>query len=367
MNKIKESTNFEKPSPLFKDEISIVFATDDNYAPCLGGGGIQSLIENASENNNYVIYILDGGISPVNKTRMLSLEIKNVKIKFIDMSLYTKNINIKNFYISGYFSFASYFRLFIPEIFSNFDKILYLDSDGILLDDPAKLYNTDLEGNFIGATQDIGLLSINVPYENMYKYIKNTLKLKNPCKYFQSGVLLMDIKKLLEFNFFDRCIQKIKEIKKPKYLDQCILNSVCYGSVKFLDPSWNVENHCFSFDKQLSNLKNDLAGQFQEAKKHPKFLHYTSGLKPWNTPSVMNGELYFNYARKTPFYEELIYRYSKIDTKKEFAKIYNNFFERLFSYKIIITPRRGFRLLTILGIKITLPYNIRETNTLDCD
>ncbi len=42
------------------------------------------------------------------------------------------------FYIRGHFSKETYYRLVLPELLPNYDKVLYLDSEMIAMDDVAK-------------------------------------------------------------------------------------------------------------------------------------------------------------------------------------------------------------------------------------
>ena len=70
--------------PHFNNEVSCVFASDDNFAPYLGTA-IKSLIENSTKENNYGIYILEEGLSEKHKTALLEFEKENTKIFFINM------------------------------------------------------------------------------------------------------------------------------------------------------------------------------------------------------------------------------------------------------------------------------------------
>ena len=56
---------------------------------------------------------------------------------------YIRNVDKIKFFIHRHFSVEAYYRIFIPRIFKNFNKILYLDTDIIILDDIANLYNSN--------------------------------------------------------------------------------------------------------------------------------------------------------------------------------------------------------------------------------
>ena len=139
-------------------EINICLASDDNYAK-FTGVHIKSVAEMASTGNLYNVYILDGGITEINKTKLLKLETELCKIHFVDMKAMVKELNLESLHVSGHISLATYYRLFLPNIFTNIDKILYVDCDTVFMKDPAEIYSSDLENYLLGAVRDIGLLN----------------------------------------------------------------------------------------------------------------------------------------------------------------------------------------------------------------
>ena len=113
--------------------VPIFFAVDDGYCPFLAVA-IQSLIENSSEENTYLIKILNTGIGEKNKAEIEKYQRKNVEIEFVDLGSYIESIKDK-LYTRDYYSKTTYFRLFLPNLYPQFDKVLYLDSDIVILDD----------------------------------------------------------------------------------------------------------------------------------------------------------------------------------------------------------------------------------------
>lgn len=170
--------------------IPVFFSTDDNYVPYLVVA-LQSLVENSKNKYNYEINILNTGINNENKKALKDFEKSNIHIKFVDVSMKIKSIYKKLVaQLRDYYSPSIYYRLFIPTLFPKYKKALYLDCDIVILDDIAKLYNTDLKGNMIGATVD-QVVSVN---EDFKYYTDNALGVENT-KYFNSGVILMDLDK----------------------------------------------------------------------------------------------------------------------------------------------------------------------------
>ena len=167
---------------------------------------LKSLIENSNKNNYYEICIFETEILERNKEKLLSMTTDNINIKFINVTKYIRNVDKIKFFIHRHFSVEAYYRIFIPRIFKNFNKILYLDTDIIILDDIANLYNSNTNNKMLSAVLDIEI--IRAVYNKSFakhkitftNYLTNDIKLKNIYNYFQSGVLLFDIKKCINFN-----------------------------------------------------------------------------------------------------------------------------------------------------------------------
>lgn len=300
-----------------KNKIPVVFASDDNYLPYLAVT-IKSLIEHISSENFYELFILENKISEYNKKNIQSLsKIDNVKIEFINVADYLNNLKSETFFTSGYINISSYFRCFIIDIFKDYDKVIYLDSDIIILEDIANLYNITIpENKALGVIRDIGVVSMlnNKSRVDLYKfenYFKNTLNLLNPVDYFQAGVLLMNLKELRRIDLVDLCLKKTKEIKTPLYYDQCILNSIFCNQVDFLPMKWNLLPYLL-YDDDNMHLSDDIKNIYYEIiEKKEGIIHYATYEKPWRCPNLPLAQTWWKYARLTPFYEEIIYRNAK--------------------------------------------------------
>ena len=231
--------------PKFKNSIKICFSSDNNYVKYLAVT-INSIIMNSNKNYYYEIYILDNNIDNENKSRILAMSTNNIFICFININNYIINIDKNIFYIWGHFSISAYYRFFIPRIFYNFDRLLYLDCDLVVLDDLVDLYfSKKLDEKLMLVVHDsIVYLNNQIKeYNSEYwnDYLLNKLKLKNIDNYFQSGVLLFNIKKCFDFNLEEKALEKLKIIENPLYLDQCILNATCENNIDYMDLDYNVE------------------------------------------------------------------------------------------------------------------------------
>ncbi|WP_337813735.1 glycosyltransferase family 8 protein, partial [Parabacteroides johnsonii] len=243
--------------PAFKERnVPVVFSVDENYAPYLSVC-ICSLISNSSNTNNYDIWILDGGLTEVGKSQLKALanNRKNISIRFFDI-LNFKELKKKNFYISNHASLANYYRIFIPKIFFYYEKLIYLDCDLLINADIADLYAIDIGNNVLGVVKDA---CTYFDPDFWYKYCLEKVQIKKPYNYFNSGVLICNVKQMIDISLTERSMQRLKEFN-PVCWDQCILNSVLENKVKYLPLNWNFQWHW-------------LLPEF--AQKHPfKFVEY---------------------------------------------------------------------------------------------
>lgn len=327
------------------NNIPVIFSSDNNYALYLAVV-IQSLIKNSSKRFNYDIIILEKNLSEINKDKIKSLAIcENISIRFVNISNIIKN---HIFHVNTYFSEETYYRLFIPQVFKNFSKVIYMDCDIIILDDIAKLYQLNLEDKLLAATYNVSTY-IQTKYNRNVKnlpwrtYLMETLNMRVPENYFQAGILVLNVDKMKKNNFQEKAI-KMAESFTPVLVDQDVMNSLCEDDVLFFSQKWNFHN-CFSLQydnlKTLSELPQWLVDDYLNAKRSAFIIHYAGKEKPWSCPQLEYSYFWWQYARQTPFYEEIIYQNMAVKPLKEhvnidsvFSKIYEfaNYRHNLFKY-----------------------------------
>ncbi len=272
-----------------KHIIPIVFATNDNYAPYLATA-IQSIKEHSNKNNMYDMYVFHTSLSMQNQLLIDSLTEVNISIRFIDVTPYIKNIKV---YSHGHYSVEMYYRILIPEILSEYDKVLYLDCDLIVNTDIAELYSIDISNYILGVVLD------EITTDDMLRYLNSTLKFPID-KYFNSGVLMINTKKFNENGIKQKCFDVLDKSPRLACPDQDILNISCRGEVLYLSNEWNYQcapNNYTLLDRYLTK-KN--------------IIHYTSPFKPWNTVDLPLSEYFWKYAKNTPYYENILRNYLAI-------------------------------------------------------
>ena len=127
----------------------------------------------------------------------------------------------KNVVTSDRIPATAYFRIEIPELFrdKNIEKVLYMDCDMIALTDITKLWETDLQDHILAAVEDAGFHQ---------RLEKMGIKTKSN-RYFNSGLMLINVKKWLEENVTERVFQFIEENpEKLRFHDQDALNAILH-------------------------------------------------------------------------------------------------------------------------------------------
>jgi lipopolysaccharide biosynthesis glycosyltransferase len=333
-----------------RNNVPVVFACEGDFY-LYTGVAISSLIKNASSNYNYDILIFADPEALKKKNLLLSLaeNYDNINIRLINALSFIDNHTNNLLFVSHHLRKSAYYRLLASAILSNYDKTLYLDSDIVIHKDAAQLFNTDLENNIIAAVLDVGVhigFHTNVWHQ---QYLLFRLKLENPYNYFNSGILVMNLKKIryerIERRFFD----KLAELKNPNFWDQDVLNCVCEGNVKFLDIKWN---HQFSPPYQTPNCANDcptkLIKEYIVNIDDHYITHFTDWFKPWLEPRKTLAEHFWRYARNTSFYDEIIQKNIGKISQNTINDIYWLMREIYYSNKLAYDKRR-YKILYLLS------------------
>lgn len=268
-----------------KKQIPIFFACDDNYIPFLAVA-LSSLKENASREFDYRIIILNEGLTSNNKGKISKYEDENFSVEYFDIASHIKSLRqALSLRLRDYYSVAIYYRMFIPSLFKDLDKAIYLDGDIVVLGDISKFYQTDIEGKLVAAIND--RLVLDTP--PFVQYVEEAVGIKAD-EYFNSGVLVMNLeefrKQKIEERFLDYLVKYNFDSVCP---DQDYLNVLCRNSKVLLPVCWNkMPLPDIEFDNTTLNL-----------------LHYNSFEKPWRHDGVLFGDIFWEKARATEFYEHL--------------------------------------------------------------
>lgn len=280
--------------------IPIFFTIDDGYAPYLHVALI-SLIKNASKDRRYKIIVVYQELNEENRNNLAKLveDYPNfeMEFKFMKQSLDMITDRIENRLRSDYFTMTIYFRIFIPDMYPEYDKAIYIDSDIIVPGDISELYDTDMHDNLIGVVTDG---SVNdVP--ELQRYMTESLGLKLG-DYFNSGMLLMNMKELRNVHLAEHFLYLLNKYHFDCVApDQDYLNSMCYGKIEYLDSCW---------DAMPNRNKPEI--------ENPKIIHYNLFDKPWCYDDIQYQDYFWEYAKQSVYYDKIkAYKAAYTDKQKE--------------------------------------------------
>lgn len=281
--------------------INIVLASDDNYAQHIAVV-IASIMTKTKDAVNF--FVISDNISndKVEKLKKTAA-IFSADIEFINPSVE----NFANVYLSGHVSRAAYFRLALAEFLpKNVEKAIYLDVDLIVYDNIQKLWKYDLQDLPLGAVSDYGIMAS----ERLCRQKKEVIGLPIGEKYFNSGVLLINLNEWRRCNYTKQILEIINENRFPHH-DQDALNKVFMYKWKELDLRWNIIPPVYNlFFKVLIN--SEFRKTSIKAKRSPGIIHYAGRYKPWEF-DIHKGfnDMYYEYLKQTPFANVLMPQPSK--------------------------------------------------------
>lgn len=277
-------------------DIIIAMGTDENYMRQTFVV-IKSVMGTASINHNYIFYILVAdNVSSQSKKLFYSLEKKytNCHISFIRIETQKLEVELHIKHITC----ATYFRLLLPELLKE-DKCIYLDSDVIVCQDIAHLFETPMEGYEVAGVKAPSYHLL--PEEG--KDYKAQVGLASMEQYINAGVLLLNLSLMRHNQFMEKAMSLAGKYFPTQ--DQDIINLVSYGKIKFLPLKYNIP--VFTMQWHMDRLEKVFSKEeLEEGRKKPCILHYSDLYKPWDWLSVLSAEKWWDICRTTEFFPEFM-------------------------------------------------------------
>lgn len=304
------------------ENYEVVYAADDGFASIMGVS-LVSLLENNQDLDGLHVTIFDSGISSDNKNKIEEVFRKYNRemprwIKPIDLE---KKIGLTLDIARG--SLAVYSRLFLSDYFdSKVKKILYIDSDTIVVSSIKDLLETDLQGNVIGATKDA-----------FSKFYRKNIEIGPYDAMINAGIFLVDLDKWKDERVEEQVLDYIVKKKgKVQLNDQGVLNHVLDGKIYFLNPKYNMISLYYEYTysdmiryrKPVNFYSED---EIEQAKETPVIIHYTSAfntIRPWFKNSTHpETKEWLRYYRLSPWSNIPLMKDNKKGIKKMLFKVYD--------------------------------------------
>jgi lipopolysaccharide biosynthesis glycosyltransferase len=267
-------------------KVPVVFICDGHYV-IPTAVAVTSLICNKKPDTYYDIYIITADLPETEMAKFYEFKGNKTDIHLIKGSLK----KFEGLYKYGHVSHATYLKFELPDLIPDQDKVLYLDSDIIIQKDLTDLFTINIEDYYAGAAKDI-------------KQIENHLNIKN---YFNSGVMLLNLKLMRENNASAALLNIRKSLTKLKFMDQDSYNILFDQKVKFLPLIYN----CFYIlllknkDKYTPGYINECFGtnysSLKNIKRDSYIIHLAGDDKPWIYSDNILGHEWDEYFRKSPF------------------------------------------------------------------
>ena len=266
--------------------IPIFFTLDDAYAPWLGVA-INSIVKNADPSRRYTIVALHEGLTPEHVAKVEQIiEGTSFELRLVPMEGKIQGIHDRmcNRLRADYFTLTIFFRLFIPEMFPEWDKGIYLDSDVVVPGDISQLYDFDLGENLIGACRDLSIVDIP-PFVD---YVDNAVGVGIE-NYINSGILLMNMKGLREAGLERRFLETLQTYHFDSVApDQDYLNVLCHDKIRYLPNEWDV-----------------MPTEGVPEEPNPQLIHYNLFMKPWCYDEIPYRSYFWRHVPGTGFEQEI--------------------------------------------------------------
>ena len=308
-------------------KISIAYAPDDNYVN-------QTVVsmKSALEHNEQVEFIIM--YSKLSAESMQKLGAVGGSLRLIKMD----ESQFADLTLSKWVTVQAWFRIKLPDLCKDLDKVLYLDCDTLIRGNLDELFSLDLTDKYLAGVKDVWGVS---------KYVKR-LGMKSGV-YVNSGMLLFNCNYCRKEHFFDKVVDFAKNNAKIiEFCDQDSINKVVDEYKLVISPKYNLMDTWWRGG--YYEFEGEEETEYLQAKENPVIVHLT-GLKPaFKGCGNKFKDEWWEVAKKTNIYDELLgdYMASKEPSNKE------PLFRQIFSIKNEYKGKTKTKVLRLLGLKIKL-------------
>lgn len=178
------------------------------------------------------------------------------------------------------------YRLLIPQLVGEeVRRVLYLDSDLVVLDDLMPLMSLPMQGRPIAAALDY--LFPDMARAGAGRPDRTAIGFDGPAPYVNTGVMVLDIQAWREREITARTLEVFeRHLPHMNMVDQDALNLLLEGDVLVLDPRWNLQLYCVR--RPPGHLEEEHTRALGEALERPAVAHFTGKAKPWNKGDLRN-------------------------------------------------------------------------------
>ncbi len=276
------------------NKVAIAMICDDNYVvPTFVT--MQSIIDSKDVGTDYDFNIVCASLTAHHEELFQYFNSEGVTVNIIrqDANRYG-NLHTHSFTAPCVATTAALLKFELPNLLTEYDKVLYLDGDIIVRSDLSKLYTTNIGDCLLGAVADTGGIYYKQKYTDMVEV------------YFNSGVMLLNLEQMRKENTTDTLVQTKQELNDSTLMDQNVFNIVCDGRVHRL----SIENNFLGINLRrarrnwniidINRLFKTKYTSSEELFESWDIFHFSSKDKPWKNPLVLRAEDWYFYYRQLP-------------------------------------------------------------------
>ena len=277
--------------------MNVVYASNDGYARHLGTS-LYSLLDRNRDFAEISVYVLTLGLSEENQGKLREIaEHFGRRLIFLNLDDLLERIGYE--VDTGGFDISVMLRLFMGDMLpESVERVLYLDCDTVVLQSLKHLWKEELEGKIVGAVME----------PTIYQAVKESIDLGEDDPYYNSGVLLVDLKQWREQEIQKKLLGFWKSKGGKLFAsDQDVINGTLKGQIHTLMPRYNFfTNYRYFRYNTLVQLCDAYRAvgkkEFAAAKRKPVIIHFLGDERPWIRGNHNHyGKWYRKYLAMTPW------------------------------------------------------------------
>jgi lipopolysaccharide biosynthesis glycosyltransferase len=228
------------------EPVVLALASNERYFPGLYCA-VASALTHMNSMREMDLKVLDGGISKDSKNALCRLvgrfgRIVRLQFVAVDDSVFDEAT------LGPAESHMAYCRTLLPRLL-DVPRLIYLDCDLLVFRDLSELFDLELSSDqSLAAVPDSETLTLS----DDSRTLASAMNLPAVGRYFNSGVMLLNLNELRKQNFTEKSLEFFKNWKGHyRFWDQSAINFLLHDRIAELPEHWNRAS--WRFDKQDDN------------------------------------------------------------------------------------------------------------------